>query len=388
MEIEIARIHALEFQLQRSALDIERASPHSRSCCKSLFGVRSCFTGRAARPKMPDSSCIITARPRWGNKPTTHYRQRPTSLRNTRSSASSRSAWFLDRVSGCRRREATGSRSRNTCPTASRLRVEGQSRPQVTAEHQRRLPLRNEVLFRGRPLAGPPLAPERDPRSELLPFANETVYLVMEYERGRTLQEYVQGHKRRGLRALPARRVHAPAQRPARGAFAQAAAPRPEAVQHLPAQSTTRRCSSTLALPARHWPPTSRCSSRCTPPASPRPSTTARARTSARGVTSTVWAPRCTPVMAGSAPQAADERYKKDHPAAGDGALGRPVFRPPAGDHRLVPEPQPLLSPAERLRPAKGAGRGNRVSPSRPAEPEPPESGGWFGRFVDKVQES
>ena len=65
--------------------------------------------------------------------------------------------------------------------------------------------------------------------------ANETVYMVMRYERGRTLQQQIQMRQDQMSRALRAPGVHAAAERPARGAHAQAPAPRHQAGQHLPA---------------------------------------------------------------------------------------------------------------------------------------------------------
>ena len=65
--------------------------------------------------------------------------------------------------------------------------------------------------------------------------ANETVYMVMRYERGRTLQQQIQMRQDQMSERLRPPRLHAPPERPARGAHAQAAAPRHQAGQHLPA---------------------------------------------------------------------------------------------------------------------------------------------------------
>jgi serine/threonine protein kinase len=166
------------------------------------------------------------------------------------------------------------------------------------------------MLFRGRPGAGPPVAPERDPRAEFF-RANDTVYMVMEYEHGRTLQEFIQKHQ-----------GHI-SERFMRGVFTRMLNGLREVHSHkllhldLKPSNIYLRGDNTPVLidfgAARQtWPPTSPCSSRCTRRASPRRNTTARARISGRGATSTASAPRCTPAWPALRPQAADQRLKKD----------------------------------------------------------------------------
>ena len=105
--------------------------------------------------------------------------------------------------------------------------------------------------------------------------ANETVYMVMRYERGRTLQQQIQMRAGPDVRALRPARVHAAAERPARSAHAQAAAPRHQAGQHLPAHRRQPGAARLRRGARRRSRPTDRSSRRCTRRASPRPSNTA-----------------------------------------------------------------------------------------------------------------
>ena len=79
-------------------------------------------------------------------------------------------------------------------PNSLALRGEGESRPQITPEHLNAFRYGMKCFFE----EGRSLARLSHPNViRVLNFfrANDTVYLVMEYERGRTLQEYVQSHK-------------------------------------------------------------------------------------------------------------------------------------------------------------------------------------------------
>ena len=66
--------------------------------------------------------------------------------------------------------------------------------------------------------------------------ANETVYMVMRYERGRALQRADPRADRAGERAVAAQYLRPAARRAARSAYRQAAAPGHQAGQRLPAQ--------------------------------------------------------------------------------------------------------------------------------------------------------
>lgn len=79
-------------------------------------------------------------------------------------------------------------------PNSLALRAEGEIKPQITAEHQSAFRYGMKCFFE----EGRALARLSHPNViRVLNFfrANDTVYLVMEYERGRTLQEFIQTHK-------------------------------------------------------------------------------------------------------------------------------------------------------------------------------------------------
>jgi serine/threonine protein kinase len=79
-------------------------------------------------------------------------------------------------------------------PNSLALRAEGEIKPQITPEHQSAFRYGMKCFFE----EGRALARLSHPNViRVLNFfrANDTVYLVMEYERGRTLQEFIQSHK-------------------------------------------------------------------------------------------------------------------------------------------------------------------------------------------------
>jgi hypothetical protein len=79
-------------------------------------------------------------------------------------------------------------------PNSLALRAEGEIKPQITPEHQSAFRYGMKCFFE----EGRALARLSHPNViRVLNFfrANDTVYLVMEYERGRTLQEFIQTHK-------------------------------------------------------------------------------------------------------------------------------------------------------------------------------------------------
>ena len=79
-------------------------------------------------------------------------------------------------------------------PNSLALRAEGEVQPLITAEHQGAFRYGMKCFFE----EGRALARLSHPNViRVLNFfrANETVYMVMEYERGRTLQEFIQTHR-------------------------------------------------------------------------------------------------------------------------------------------------------------------------------------------------
>ena len=79
-------------------------------------------------------------------------------------------------------------------PNSLALRAEGEIRPQVTPEHEGPYRYGMKCFFE----EGRSLARLSHPNViRVLNFfrANDTVYMVMEYERGRTLQEFIQTHR-------------------------------------------------------------------------------------------------------------------------------------------------------------------------------------------------
>ena len=86
------------------------------------------------------------------------------------------------------------SRSRNICPTASPCAAKGEIQPLITEDHQAAFRYGMKCFFE----EGRALARLSHPNViRVLNFfrANETVYMVMEYEHGRTLQEFIQTHR-------------------------------------------------------------------------------------------------------------------------------------------------------------------------------------------------
>jgi serine/threonine protein kinase len=79
-------------------------------------------------------------------------------------------------------------------PNSLALRAEGDIRPQITPEHESAFRYGMKCFFE----EGRSLARLSHPNViRVLNFfrANDTVYMVMEYERGRTLQEFIQTHR-------------------------------------------------------------------------------------------------------------------------------------------------------------------------------------------------
>ena len=79
-------------------------------------------------------------------------------------------------------------------PNSLALRAEGEIRPQITPEHEGAFRYGMKCFFE----EGRSLARLSHPNViRVLNFfrANDTVYMVMEYERGRTLQEFIQTHR-------------------------------------------------------------------------------------------------------------------------------------------------------------------------------------------------
>jgi hypothetical protein len=79
-------------------------------------------------------------------------------------------------------------------PNSLALRADGEIQPQVTEEHQAAFRYGMKCFFEeGRALAG--LQHPNVVRVTNFFRANDTVYMVMEYERGANLQEYIRKHK-------------------------------------------------------------------------------------------------------------------------------------------------------------------------------------------------
>ena len=105
------------------------------------------------------------------------------------------------------RRRRASRRSGNTCRTAWRCAAKAKSR-RTSPRACRRLPLRHEVLLRGRPGTRQALAPQRGARAELLPRQR-----TVPHGRGPTkagpLQEYIQRRQNRSPRISYATFSHA-----------------------------------------------------------------------------------------------------------------------------------------------------------------------------------
>jgi serine/threonine protein kinase len=92
------------------------------------------------------------------------------------------------------REKRSSSRSRSTCRTASPCAARDKRQAADFGRAHARLPLRHEVFFE----EGRALAKLSHPNViRVLNFfrANDTVYMVMEYEHGRTLQEFIQKNR-------------------------------------------------------------------------------------------------------------------------------------------------------------------------------------------------
>ena len=268
-------------------------------------------------------------------------------------------------------------------PNSLALRIEGQSRPQVTPEHQNAFRYGMKCFFE----EGRSLARLSHPNViRVLNFfrSNDTVYLVMEYERGRTLQEYVQSHK------------GAVSERFLRGVFTRLLNGLREVHSHkllhldLKPSNIYLRVDNTPVLidfgAARQTLASDQ------PMLKPMytPGFASPEHYGSRkdlGPWSDIYSVGASmyACLAGSAPQAADERYKKDRL--------QPAMVRWEGQYsdRLLEIIDWCLNLNHYYRPQSVYALQKALveaveAPEPPAEPEPPESGGWFGRFVDKVK--
>ena len=101
---------------------------------------------------------------------------------------------------------------------------------------RRAVPRRHEMLFRGRPARSRACRIRTWCACSISSARTTPSYLVMRYERGRTLQEHITSRARRARGAVDPQYLRPAAQRPARGAYQQAAASGHQAGQRLPAQ--------------------------------------------------------------------------------------------------------------------------------------------------------
>ena len=186
--------------------------------------------------------------------------------------------------------------------------------------------------------------------------ANDTVYLVMRYERGRTLHDHIQQRARRARGALGAQHLRPAARRAARGAHEQAAAPRHQAGQRLPAQrrhaaADRLRRRAPDAVGRGHEAAADlhaglRAARACT--------LQARAAR-ARGATSTRWARRMYACFAGAAPQPANARLEKDRCVPASKAFAGKYAAELLEIVDWCLRARSPAAPAERARPAEGS---------------------------------
>ena len=268
-------------------------------------------------------------------------------------------------------------------PNSLALRAEGQSRPQITPEHQNAFRYGMKCFFE----EGRSLARLSHPNViRVLNFfrSNDTVYLVMEYERGRTLQEYVQSHKGEvserflrgvftrllnGLREVHSHKLLHLDLKPSNIYLR---------VDNTPVLIDFGAARQTLASDQPMLKPM------YTPGfASPEHYGSRKDL----GPWSDIYSVGASmyACLAGSAPQAADERYKKDRL--------QPAMVRWEGQYsdRLLEIIDWCLNLNHYYRPQSVYALQKALveaveAPEPPAEPEPAENGGWFGRFVDKVK--
>ena len=152
---------------------------------------------------------------------------------------------LFDRLSRVRRDRRAG-RDQGIPAVVAGAAHRGRHRARELGREPDVVPLRDEVLLRGRPRARQDQPSERRARAELLPRQRDRLHgdALRARAHAAAADPDAPGPD---VRALRAPRVHAPAERPARSAHAQAAAPRHQAGQHLPAHRRQRRCCSTSA---------------------------------------------------------------------------------------------------------------------------------------------
>ena len=248
-------------------------------------------------------------------------------------------------------------------PNSLALRGEGEIQPLITSDHESAFRYGMKCFFE----EGRALARLSHPNViRVLNFfrANETVYMVMEYERGRTLQEFIQTHRGEV------------SERFIRGVFTRMLNGLREVHSHkllhldLKPSNIYLRSDNTPVLidfgAARQTLATDQ------PMLKPMytPGFASPEHYGSRkdlGPWSDIYSVGASmyACIAGCAPQAANERYSEGHAGAGDDALGRRILGSPPGNHRLVPQSQSLLPAAERLRAAKGAGRDDYAAGSQ-----------------------
>ena len=271
-------------------------------------------------------------------------------------------------------------------PNSLALRAEGELKPLIPDEYQSTFRYGMKCFFE----EGRSLARLSHPNViRVLNFfrSNDTVYLVMEYERGRTLQEYVQSHKGdvpepflrgvitrllNGLREVHSHKLLHLDLKPSNIYLR---------VDNTPVLIDFGAARQTLASDQPMLKPM------YTPGfASPEHYGSRKDL----GPWSDIYSIGASmyACLAGSAPQPADERYEKDRlqPAMVrwegkysdrlleiiDWCLNLNHYYRPQSVYALQKALVEAIEPPEPAEP--------------PAEPEPPEAGGWFGRFVDKVK--
>ena len=152
---------------------------------------------------------------------------------------------LLDRLPRVRRGRRAG-RHQGVPAVVAGAAHRGRHRARELGREPDVVPLRDEVLLRGGPRAREDQPPERRARAELLPRQRDRVHgdALRARAHAAAADPDAAGPD---VRAPRPARVHAPAERPARSAHAQAAAPRHQAGQHLPAHRRHARCCSTSA---------------------------------------------------------------------------------------------------------------------------------------------
>jgi serine/threonine protein kinase len=251
-------------------------------------------------------------------------------------------------------------------------------------EHQPRLPLWHEMLLRGR--TGARQACLHPNVVRVLNFfrANGTVYMVMEFERGRTLHDYIQQAPRRSVKeAADPRGIRPHAQRLARGAFAQVATPRHQTLQHLPAQRRHPGADRLSAPRARPWSSERPVLKPMYTPGYASPGTIRASRPGPRAVDRHLQRRRlaCMPASPAARRRRADERYSKDTLV--------PAMMRWEGEYsdRLLEIIDWCLNLNHFYRPqsvfALQKALVETVTP-----PAPKEASSWLNRFVDKYKKA